>query len=132
MRKTQVWRCVVCLALLTVGFTSPTGVAADAHRTTYLTFSQPVRLPGVSLGAGTYSFELPDPTGAWDVVRVASRDGSRVFFTGFTQAIQRPASLARDVRITMGEATAGRPAPITAWYPHGESMGHRFVYAENR
>src|SRR5262249_9289862 len=36
----------------------------NASRLTYLTFSGPVALPGVSLTAGTYAFELADSTGA--------------------------------------------------------------------
>src|SRR6187551_3090825 len=69
-----------------VGLTGPVSTHArenanDLDRMTYLHFTRPVRLPGVELGAGTYVFELPDPMGAFDVVRVSSQDRRTVYFT---------------------------------------------------
>jgi hypothetical protein len=92
-----------------------------------ITFNQPVHLPGVSLGTGTYLFEVPDPMGAWDVVRVASQDGRFTYFMGFTRRIRRPARLDKNAAISLGESAAGVAAPITAWYPDGDT-GHEFVY----
>ena len=40
----------------------PTGAHANATHKMYLTFNRPVALPGVSLGTGTYIFEIPDAT----------------------------------------------------------------------
>jgi hypothetical protein len=57
----------------------------------HLTFSGPVGLPGVTLPGGTYTFEMI-PLHS-DIVRVLSRDGLRVYFTGFTARVARPAGL---------------------------------------
>ena len=97
-------------------------------RTTHLTFSGSVALPGMTLPAGTYTFELADPRENLDVVRVVSRDRSKVYYTGLTSPILRPSNLAADRMLTFGEAPAGAPPPIAAWYPSGEPMGHRFIY----
>src|SRR5438445_5285417 len=55
------------------------------NRTTLLTFSGQVALPGVVLTAGTYTFERAD--GHPDIVRVLSRDRSRVYFMAFTRQV---------------------------------------------
>src|SRR3954471_21664178 len=89
----------------------------DARKTMYLTFSQPVSLPGVSLGSGTYTFEIANPDTSADVVRVTSRDGSIVYFLGFTHSVARPNGMKRDQNVSLGEAAAGVAPPITAWWP---------------
>jgi hypothetical protein len=100
----------------------------NPSRTTYLTFSGPVALPGVTLGAGAYIFELADSNVSRDIVRVRSRDRSRVYWMGFTRLTQRPAGLRADRLVTLGEVQRGTPPPITAWYPFGESTGNQFIY----
>src|SRR6266545_2471743 len=63
-----------CMTLLGLSTVAPTGAASNVTHVAYLTFSRPVQLPGVVLNAGTYIFEQPNPLGAWDFVRVSSRD----------------------------------------------------------
>ena len=94
-----------------------------------LTFSGPVALPGVSLSAGSYIFEVFDPYASDDVVVVTNRDHTHVFYMGLTQRIERPASFPRDRLVAFGESARGIAAPITAWYPLGESRGYEFLYA---
>jgi hypothetical protein len=100
----------------------------DLRQTTYLTFSGPVRLPGVSLPAGTYTFELPVPDSSFQLVRVSSRDGRHVYFTGFTNVIDRPADLPPSQSIVFGEASTRTPPPIKAWFPQDERTGRQFIY----
>ena len=93
-----------------------------------LTFSRSVALPGVVLLPGTYAFEVDalhlDP----NIVRVMSADGRQLYFTGFTIPVSRPASMARNHIVSLGEAATGEPTPIRAWYPIGLSVGHEFRY----
>jgi hypothetical protein len=116
------------ILILGVLATSSTGAVMNPRRTTYLSFSKPVHLPGVSLGAGTYKFELPDPDHAWEVVRVTSRDGSLVYFTAFTRVVDRPAGMPSDQSIIFGEGPANAPTPIKSWYPQDERTGRQFIY----
>src|SRR5437762_14242677 len=73
--------------------------AASAHawgtasRLTYLTFSGPVALPGVTLDAGTYAFELVDPASSSNVVVVRDRNRTRPFYMGLTMVVPRPAGM---------------------------------------
>ena len=105
------------------------GATLPSSQTMYLTFSGPVSLPGVALGTGTYLFERASPDGpAFDVVRVLSPDRRRVYFQGFTLAVDRPAGMHPGQVVTIGEAPAGAPTPIKAWYPEGETLGHQFIW----
>ena len=97
---------------------------AWSSRTNYLTFSAPVSLPGVTLGAGSYVFERITP----EVVRVSHRTTRRVYLTAFTHAIARPASMPRGQFVTLGESPAGLAPPIKAWFPEGYAVGHEFIY----
>ena len=68
-----------------------------------LTFSRPVSLPGVSLAAGTYVFEVANPETSSDVVRVRSNEDYRhVYFTGFTKRVDRPKGLRADRPVARG------------------------------
>jgi hypothetical protein len=102
--------------------------ANELDRMTYVKFSRPVALPGVALGAGTYIFELPDPTDAWSVVRVTSRDRRHVYLTAFTRIVDRPKGMKADQIISFGEARSSEPQPIKVWWPTGESTGREFIY----
>jgi hypothetical protein len=124
--RNMVWAAVV-VAVFALGLVRH--AAADSpERTTYLTFSQPVQLPGVSLGAGTYIFEVANPMTAGNVVRVLSRDRRTAYFMGFTRAVERPRGLSPEAAVSLGESAAGVTPRITAWWPIGESSGHRFIY----
>ena len=116
-----------CLVLLVV--TTPLiGAGSTENKSMRITFSQPVRLPGVGLGSGTYIFEAP----AWDVVQVLSGDRSRVYYQGFTRTIERPRGLSRHQVVSLGESANGSPSPITAWYPDNESTGRQFIYTDGK
>jgi hypothetical protein len=125
-----VWT-AIGVALTMVGLVQHVTAQTNASRLTYLTFSQPVRLPGISLGSGTYVFELADPQGAPDVVRVLSRDRKTAYFMGFTHAASRPRGMRDDAVVSLGEAGPGAVAPITAWWPIGEMTGHEFIYPKH-
>jgi hypothetical protein len=98
-----------------------------SHRT-LLTFRGPVALPGVSLAAGTYAFELADPNASPDIVMVLNRDRTHVFYMGMTQRITRPVGVSSDRRVIFGEPAGAAATPIDTWYPSGGSDGHQFLY----
>ena len=100
----------------------------NVAKTTYLTFSQPMRLPGVALGSGTYIFELANPMSGADVVRVMSRDRKTSYFQGFTRHVERHRQLSPNTAVSFGESAPGSAPPITAWWPLGESTGREFIY----
>jgi hypothetical protein len=91
-----------------------------------LTFSKAVGLPGVTLPAGSYRFEIANPEMNRDIVRVSDHVTGRVYYTGFTRRVPRPRGL--NAVVTFGEAPAGQALPINVWYPIDSSDGRQFVY----
>src|SRR5262245_34651876 len=116
------------VVLLGVLGSTATGAMMDLRRTTYFTFSRSVQMPGVVLPAGTYIFEVANPDGSSDVVRVLSRDRKRVYLTRFTRFIYRPQSGPLNSTITFGETSAGNPPTVKTWYPLSETRGREFIY----
>jgi hypothetical protein len=116
------------VAVLGVLTASPSRAWLNADRMNYLTFSGSVALPGVELAAGTYIFELATPLTDHSVVRVLSRDRSKVYLLAFTNAVERPVGMREDRVVTLGETPRGTPPPILAWYPIGDSTGREFIY----
>jgi hypothetical protein len=117
-------------ALMAAILATNVGATGNAAKTTYLTFSAAVQLPGVALGSGTYIFEVANPDTGADVVRVLSRDRRIAYFMGFTHAVPRPHALERDRMVSLGEAARGTAPRITAWWPQGESNGRQFIYTD--
>lgn len=123
-RKALAAACGAAILGLVMAASSNASISA---KTTYLTFSGPVALPGVTLLAGTYIFELADSSQR-NIVQVRSRDRSRGYWMGFTRLTRRPAGLGADRLATLGEAPTGTRPPVTAWYPLYESTGYEFIY----
>lgn len=128
MRVRKVIHTLFGVALLGVLATSSIGAMPNASRTTYFTFSKPVQLPGITLPAGSYVFEVVNPWTKADVVRVASRDNSRVDRLWLTRSVERPRSRDMESRIILGEASAGQPPAVKSWFPAGETIGREFIY----
>jgi hypothetical protein len=58
------------------------GASVPGRHTMHLTFSKPVSLPGVSLGSGTYVFELLDHSGHKRGPRAQSRRQDQLLHRG--------------------------------------------------
>lgn len=110
---------VVVLALLTASSTQ-----AWSTRVNHLTFNKAVRLPGIVLTPGTYTFEAGPLGSDPDVVRVMTRRGDKQLFLGFTTEISRSAA---GSPVSLGEAQTGAPQPITVWW-YGPTKGRQFRY----
>jgi|tagenome__1003787_1003787.scaffolds.fasta_scaffold20681294_1 hypothetical protein len=100
----------------------------NATELTYLTFSGPVGLPGVTLQAGTYAFELADLNGSANVVVVRNRARTQLYYMGMTQRVERPDRISVHSTVALGEAARGEARPITVWYPPDTASGHQFIY----
>jgi hypothetical protein len=115
---------VVILALMS---TASTGAMWNAKRTTYFTFTGAVQIPGASLPAGTYIFELASEN-VLDVVRVMNKNRTKVYLTAFTTPVTRPDARKLDAGIVLGEARPGTPPSIKVWYAQDERTGRQFIY----
>lgn len=123
---------IVGVAIIILAALHPTPAQADTwDQLTYLTFSAPVEVPGTVLPAGTYTFKLADADDSRNVVRVLSRDGSRVYATFFTIRDERLTPTDKPT-VTFEETPAGTPEAIKAWFYPGDQVGHEFVYPKEQ
>jgi hypothetical protein len=111
-----------------IGLAVEVATLAASSRLEYLTFSGPVSLPGVTLPAATYSFEVVDYRTSGNVVRVRDHDTRQSIFLGITHRVDRPGGAKKDASVVFGESLRGVPPPIVVWYPGGHSVGHEFIY----
>jgi hypothetical protein len=116
------------LAVLVTSAVTVLAISPIFNTVQYLTFSAPVALPGVTLEAGEYSFQV-NTADSGNVVQVRSRQSRRAVFTGFTLPVERPTALPNDALVTFGEAQPGKPRPIRAWFPIDGNRGYEFLYA---
>jgi len=121
---------VTAVGVIILGLATTASIGADVNDSDamYVSFNQPVALPGVSLGSGTYIFEKLH-VHAHSVVRVLCRARRLVLFTAFTSPVERPAGLKPDQVITFAEASSIGPKPIAIWWPK-DSPGRQFIYPE--
>lgn len=115
------------LAVLVATAVTITAVSPMFNTVQYLKFSAPVALPGVTLDAGEYSFQV-NTVDSGNVVLVRSRHSGRAVYIGSTLPIGRPTALATGVFVTLGEAPPGQPRPIRAWFPLDARHGYEFRY----
>lgn len=117
------------MLVLVVGLFLAASASAQGpeNQRTFLTFSGPVALPGITLPGGTYSFRLVD-TANRHVVQVCSADEQTLFATFIAIPSQRldPAS---EPLVVFRETSAAVAPAIRAWWHPGHTIGHEFVYA---
>jgi hypothetical protein len=122
------WLRTLGLACGLVVATSSLYAWAPESGLTYLTFNRPVSLPGVTLGTGTYAFEIMNPSTSSDVVIVRDRARRTVYFSGLTNRMATSLSDSRDGAITFGQSHPNEPVQILAWYPSNGTQGRQFIY----
>jgi hypothetical protein len=118
--------CAVALA----AFLAPAARADEPNKLTYLTFSGPVELPGVTLPAGTYMFRLADVSTSRHIVQVFDKDGSKLFATLMTIPNQRLEPTGQNV-VLFAERPSGTPQAVKAWWYPGNTIGEEFVYPKS-
>ena len=125
-----------CVAALTTVLS--TGARADMHdRTTTVTFSAPVEIPGAHLKgysvlpAGTYVFKLMDSTTNRHIVQIFTRDQKKCLAT--IMAIPNTRLKRSDkTMITFRERPNGEPEALRAWFYPDAQWGDEFVYGKKK
>src|SRR5262249_60470548 len=126
----RTWRMAFSAAVLAIG------LAGAAHadewtKLTYLTFSGPVTMPGITLPAGTYRFDLMDPHSSRPSIRVSDKEGTKNYGIFLTINDQKMEPSDNPV-VMFKEMPAGSPQAIRAWFYPGETHGYEFVYPRDQ
>ncbi len=128
-RVTSIATACVAAVILAVG----ANVGAQDFNTqerTFLTFSNSVELPGMTLPAGTYTFKLAD-TQSRNVVQVLSQDEKQIHGQFLFVPAERPQVTGETV-ITFRETREGTTPAVQYWYYPGEKIGKEFIYAKDQ
>lgn len=129
--RTMLLACSLGLLLpLFVSYVHALGVGRF-DQLSYMTFSQPVALPGVTVPAGEYIFRLPSRNTSRMVLQVLSKDGSQVYAMFHTRPTSRSEATAEPT-VIFHESAAGAPRPIRAWFYAGERFGMEFAYPKEQ
>jgi hypothetical protein len=112
-----------------------------ANQDTFFTFSQSVELPGKTLPAGTYFFQLADSPSNRHIVKVMSQDRKEIHATLLAipyYSNERPSDEPQ-VRFMETPEQAGNSAAagagtnaIKIWFYPGNSTGHEFIYPRSQ
>jgi hypothetical protein len=88
-------------------------------------------VPGATLPAGSYLFELADPMRNQHAVRILSEDGSRQIALAHAVPFKRMEAKG-DLVLKFEPTDAGSPPAIRAWFYPGSLYGHEFIYPEEQ
>lgn len=119
--------CSSLLASILVAASATPALADECDKLTYVTFSAPVALPGMTLPAGTYRFSHPDCAETEHILRVASPDGSTVYGTFLAIPDERTSPASKPL-VVLGERAVGAPEAVKAWFYPGETIGDELIY----
>jgi hypothetical protein len=122
---------VICGAVALAALLAPGASADEWNKRTYLTFSGPVQIPGATLPAGSYTFEIANPDTTRHVIRVSQKDTNKplaLFMTIPNERLEAPA----DNLIMFAERPAGSPQAIQVWFYPGDRVGEEFVYPKSQ
>jgi hypothetical protein len=122
---------MICGAAALAALLAPGASADEWNKRTYLTFSGPVQIPGATLPAGSYTFEIANPDSTRHVIRVSQKDTNKpvgLFMTIPNERLQAP----EDNLIMFAERPAGSPQAIQVWFYPGDRLGEEFVYPKSQ
>jgi len=131
MKTNKLQIITVCLVVLSAMLVSMKASADDRNKATKLTFSEPVEVPGMALGAGTYWFQLADIRANRNIVQIWNEDRSHLIATILAIPDYRKHATDSPV-VKFDERPTGTPEAIQAWFYPGDNFGQEFVYPKAR
>ena len=105
-------------------------LADEWNKRTEFRFSEPVQIPGQTLAAGKYVFQLADSESDRNIVQIFSEDsnGNENLVTTL-MAIPDYSDKTPDKPVVhFEERPSGSPEAIHSWFYPGENTGWEFVY----
>jgi len=131
MRATRIL-ITMCCAFAIATMLMVTGARADEYtKLTYLTFSAPVQVPGMTLPAGTYMFKLADPESGRRAIQIWDEKGTKLFTMLLTiPDEQREAK--DDPVVLFSERPSGAAQAVKSWFYSAERTGYEFIYPKDQ
>jgi hypothetical protein len=121
----------ICGTVLMAAALIPTVSHADEwDKKTFLTFSGPVQVPGMTLDAGKYVFKVTESSSDRFIVQVLS-DSEQHLYTTLLAIPNYHMTTPEKTIVTFYEAPSGQPQPLKAWFYPGDNYGRQFVYPKS-
>lgn len=115
-------------AVLMAAALIPTVSHADEwDKKTFLTFSGPVQIPGMTLDAGKYVFKLLESPSDRYIVQVFNESEQHLYTTLLAIPNYHLKTPEKTI-VTFYEAPVGQAQPLKAWFYPGDNVGRQFVY----
>ena len=130
MKRVTLIATALIVAVLAVLSSRVAAQETNVQEVTYLTFSNTVEMPGVTLPAGTYMFRLAD-TPSRNVVQVLDREGKDIKGQWLFVQSERPAVTGETV-VMFKENREGATPAVQYWYFPGEKIGKEFIYPKDQ
>jgi hypothetical protein len=126
----KLFAAVLALAVVSVLAGRATAQNLNTLERSFLTFSNTVEMPGVTLEPGTYVFKLAD-TLSRNVIQVWDNDEKHMIgHWTFVQA-ERP-RVTEDTVVMFKETREGATPAVQFWYFPGEKIGKEFIYPKDQ
>jgi hypothetical protein len=129
---------LACVSSALMALPLTAAAQGPANQDTFFTFSQDVELPGKTLPAGRYFFQLADSPSNRHIVKVMSEDRKQLHATLLAipyYSTDRPTDKP-EVRFmeTPAQASGGAAGTnaIKIWFYPGNSTGHEFIYPRSQ
>jgi hypothetical protein len=130
MKRVKLIATAAALALLAVLASQVAAQETNTSERTFLTFSNSVEMPGVTLQPGTYVFKLAD-TPSRNVVQVWDRDEKNMVGHWLFVQAERPEVSGENV-VMFKETREGSTPAVQYWYFPGERIGKEFLYPKDQ
>jgi hypothetical protein len=130
MKNIRILRTLLALGIL-LGSCVSFSRADEWDKTTKVTFSEPVQVPGTVLQAGTYVFRLMDSSSNRHIVQIYNEDHTKLVTTVLAIPNQRLQPSGKTV-LTYDERPADQPVALAAWFYPGDNFGQEFAYPKSQ
>jgi len=131
MKVAKILFALLTVSLLVAAFVPAARADNVLNKTTIVSFSQPIEVPGQVLPEGKYLFEIFDTFSYRHIVRIYASDRSKIFAT--ILAIPNYRLTPTDTTVmAFAERPANAPQALKAWFYPGNQYGEEFVYPKAR
>jgi hypothetical protein len=117
------------VAASALALTLTTASADTFNKKTKLSFSQPIRVPGTTLAAGSYIFKMVDSQSNRNIIQIMNLRENKLYTTVLAIPDYRLNPSSHTV-MTFGETGAGCAPAVKSWFYPGDNTGNRFVYGK--
>lgn len=107
--------------------------APDTNERTKITIDAPLEIPGATLQAGSYWFELVESDANRHTVIVQNGDESKTIATLIAVPIYRQLDETKgDTELVLAGNDGAGATALDAWFFPGKQYGHQFVYSKSQ